>query len=162
MKKPLLIVAAVILIGVAWFLFRPEKLFISESVNEGFPQAVEQAQADTPRLLLEGRFHGVAHETQGTVAIFELPDGKRVLRLTDFETSNGPDVRVYLGEAKDANDNDTVTEAGYIELGPLKGNVGNQNYDVPAEIDLGNFGSVTIWCKRFGVNFGTAPLMAAR
>ena len=162
MKKPLLVAAGVILIGVAWFLFRPEKLFISESVNEGFPEAAEQVQENSPRLLLEGRFHGVAHETQGTAAIFELPDGKRVLRLTDFETSNGPDVRVFLGGAKDANDNDTVTKAGYVELGPLKGNVGNQNYDVPSEIDLGNFGSVTIWCKRFGVNFGTAPLMAAR
>ena len=103
----------------------------------------------------------MAHETRGTAAIYELPDGKRVLRLTGFETSNGPDVRVFLGAAGDANDNDTVTNAGYVELGSLKGNIGDQNYEIPSDIKLADYHSVTIWCKRFGVNFGTAPLAAS-
>jgi hypothetical protein len=103
-------------------------------------------------------FDGVAHETKGTASIYQLPDGKQVLRFTDFETSNGPDVQVYLVAAEDANDNDTVKKAGFIHLAALKGNVGDQNYDLPSDIDYNKYKAVTIWCRRFGVNFGTAPL----
>lgn len=159
MKKAL-VIAGIIVIVIAWYLFRPEKLFISESVNEGFPARASREESSSPRIVSEGMFHGVAHETMGTATIYQLPGGQEVLRLTGFETSNGPDVRVFLGEAEDANDNDTVTSAGYVELGPLKGNIGDQNYDIPAGIDLGKYHSVTIWCNRFGVNFGTAPLTA--
>ena len=158
--RKVFIVLGIIVIIIAWYLFRPEKLFISKSVNEDLPSA-SAGRADSPSTIKEGSFHGVAHETKGTAAIFELPDGKRVLRLTDFETSNGPDVHVFLGAAEDANDNDTVTNAGYIELGSLKGNVGDQNYEIPSDTALADYHSVTIWCKRFGVNFGTAPLVAA-
>jgi hypothetical protein len=159
--RKVVIVLGIIVILVAWYLFRPEKLFINKSVNEGLPGASTE-RADSPSTVKEGSFHGVAHETKGTAAIFELPDGKRVLRLTGFETSNGPDVHVFLGAAEDANDNETVTSAGYIELGPLKGNVGDQNYEIPADINLADYHSVTIWCERFGVNFGTAPLAASK
>ena len=82
-----------------------------------------------------------------------------MLRLTNFKTSNGPDVRVYLVAAGDAKDNETVKKAGFIELGKLKGNEGDQNYDVPANADLAKYRAVTIWCARFNVNFGTAPLV---
>ena len=105
-----------------------------------------------------GQFHGVAHETQGTAAIYGSANGGRVLRLTEFETSNGPDLHVYLVAAADADDNDTVTEAGFVRLGHLKGNVGDQHYEIPADVDLSKHRAVTIWCRRFGVNFGTAPL----
>jgi hypothetical protein len=67
-------------------------------------------------------------------------------------------VHVYLVAAADAKDNDTVTKAGFIDVGSLKGNIGDQNYDLPADIDLAKYRAVTIWCKRFAVNFGTAPL----
>lgn len=154
------IALGIIVIIIAWYLFRPEKLFINQSVNEEL-QTASTERSDSPRLITEGSFHGVAHETRGTAGIYELPDGKRVLRLTSFETSNGPDVRVFLGAAQDANDNDTVTKAGYVELGSLKGNIGDQNYEIPSDIDLAAYNSVTIWCKRFGVNFGTAPLTAS-
>jgi len=112
----------------------------------------------SPTLLFQGRFHGVSHETKGVAALYQLPDGKRVLRFTEFETSNGPDVQVYLVAAADASDNETVTKAGFIHLGALKGTIGDQNYDVPADVDLNTYQAVTIWCRRFGVNFGTAPL----
>ncbi|MEW6143425.1 MAG: DM13 domain-containing protein [Thermodesulfobacteriota bacterium] len=158
--RKLIIALGLVVIVIAWYLFRPEKLFINENVNEGLVTA-SSGQSDSPRLITEGIFHGVAHETKGTASIYELPDGKRVLRLTGFETSNGPDVRVFLGAAQDANDNDTVTNAGYIELGALKGNIGDQNYEIPADVTLADYHSVTIWCKRFGVNFGTAPLIAS-
>ena len=159
MRKGIVIGAVVILV-VAWFLFRPEKLFINENVNEDFPSQSAEQSDNTPQAFLEGDFHGVAHETKGTATIYKLPEGNYVLRLTDFETSNGPDVRVYLGRADDANDSETVKSVGYTELGPLKGNLGDQNYEIPSGTDIGAYHSVTIWCARFGVNFGTAPLTA--
>jgi hypothetical protein len=91
--------------------------------------------------------------------VFQLADGKKTLRLTDFETSNGPDVHVYLVAAADAKDNDSVKNAGFVDLGSMKGNIGDQNYDVPANVDLAKYRAATIWCARFSVNFGTAPLM---
>jgi len=90
--------------------------------------------------------------------VFQLADGKKMLRLTNFQTSNGPDVHVYLVAAQDAKDNDTVTKAEFVDLGSMKGNIGDQNYEWPASVDLAKYRSVTIWCKRFSVNFGTAPL----
>mgnify|MGYP006159769801 CR=1 FL=1 len=85
--------------------------------------------------------------------------GAEVLtRLTDFATSNGPALHVYLVAADDAKDNDTVKKASFLDLGPLKGNIGDQNYDVPADLDLTRYRAVSIWCRRFSVNFGAAPL----
>jgi hypothetical protein len=111
-----------------------------------------------PAALLSGSFHDGAHETKGMATIYRLADGRRILRLSDFTTSNGPDVRVYLVAAPDATDSETVNSAGHFELGKLKGNVGDQIYDVRAGVDLDKYRAVTIWCARFGVNFGTAPL----
>ncbi len=162
-------IAAAGLVG--WYAFRPERLLIDERVDESFPVAASKASAPTamsapagatPMALASGSFHGQAHETKGMAAIYQLEEGRRVLRLTDFETSNGPDVRVYLVAASDVTDNDTVKKSGFVELGKLKGNIGAQNYDVPADVDLARYRSVTIWCRRFGVNFGTAPLTAPR
>ena len=138
----------------AWYAFRPERLVIDQKVNEQFPTASAASNK-----LASGQFHNGAHETRGTATVFQLADGKKTLRLTDFATSNGPDVHVYLVAADDATDNDTVTKAGFIDIGSLKGNIGDQNYDLPANADLTKYRAVTIWCKRFSVNFGTAPLM---
>ena len=110
------------------------------------------------RALLTGAFHDVAHETKGMATVHQLGNGTRVLRLTDFHTSNGPDVQVYLVAANDATDNATVTKSGFVHVGALKGNIGDQNYELPKDLDLQKYRAVTIWCRRFGVNFGTAPL----
>ena len=145
---------AVIIAGFgAWYAFRPERLFINQKVNEQFPTA---AAANSQ--LATGEFHSGAHDTKGMAAVFQLADGKKTLRLTNFATSNGPDVHVYLVAAQDAKDNDTVTKAGFVDLGTLKWNIGDQNYELPANADLAKYRAVTIWCKRFSVNFGTAPL----
>ena len=159
-KKYAIGVLAVVAAGVAWYLFRPERIFISKTVNEGFSTAASGAgiNASSQETLATGRFHGVAHNTSGVATIYSVPGGKRLLRPTDFETSNGPDVQVYLVAADDASDNATVTKAGFVHLGALKGNQGDQNYTLPADLDLGKYRSVTVWCRRFGVNFGTAPL----
>lgn len=139
--------------GAAWYAFRPERLFINQKVNEQFPTA-----SAANNQLAAGEFHNGAHETKGMAAVFQLADGKKTLRLTNFATSNGPDVHVYLVAAQDAKDNDAVTNAGFLDLGTLKGNIGDQNYELPANADLARYRAVTIWCKRFSVNFGTAPL----
>lgn len=157
-NRTVLLFAAVLLVG-AWYAFRPERLFIDQTVNESFPMATaQQTMSDEPTLLASGSFHSNAHETKGTASIYRLPDGSMTLRLTDFETSNGPDVRVYLVAADDVNENETVTSAGFIEVAALKGNIGDQNYELPSSLDLTKYRSVTIWCRRFSVNFGTAPL----
>ena len=120
--------------------------------------AASSNPASEPTILASGSFHDGAHKTSGTTLVLRLAGGQRVLRLTNFATSNGPDVQVYLGKAADATDSDTVKSAGFTNLGPMKGNLGDQNYDIPADLDLAKHHSVTIWCQRFGVNFGTAPL----
>src|SRR6058998_94844 len=154
-RKLVVLVVLLIAVAGAWYAFRPERLFINQRVNEQFPTA----SAATNKLVW-GQFHSGAHETKGTATIFQLADGKKTLRLKNFETSNGPDVHVYLVAAADAKDNDTVKTAGFVDLGSLKGNIGDQNYDVPANVDLAKYRAVTIWCARFNVNFGTAPLMS--
>jgi len=137
----------------AWYAFRPERLFIDQRVNEQFPTASAAGNQ-----VASGQFHSGKHETKGSATVFQLADGKKTLRLTNFQTSNGPDVHVYLVAAQDAKDNDTVTNAEFLDLGSLKGNIGDQNYEWPASADLAKYRAVTIWCKRFNVNFGTAPL----
>ena len=163
MLKPQLIIGSIVVVvgAIGWYLFRPELIFINKTVNESLPASASIASAardPQTSVLATGRFHSVSHETSGVATIHQLGDGKRLVRFTTFETSNGPDVRVYLVAAKDASDNETVTRAGFIDLGAMKGNKGDQNYEVPTNIDLSQYQSVTIWCRRFGVNFATAPL----
>jgi Electron transfer DM13 len=162
MKKQVWIVVGVVLLALGWYAFRPELLFVNKSVSESFPvtSAAAIPNSTAPRPLAVGEFKGYAHETHGTAAIFEV-EGNRVLRLTNFMTSNGPDVHVYLVAAPDAKDDATVKSAGHIDLGSMKGNIGDQNYDIPSNVDLTKYQAVTIWCARFNVNFATAPLTAA-
>jgi hypothetical protein len=167
-KRAVAVVGGIVVVAVGWALFRPELLFIDKAVNEDFPMASaalasmpasgDAAMPGDSMLLRSGPFHGVAHATKGTASIHQLAGGRRVLRLTGFETSNGPDLRVLLVAAADAADNDAVRNGKPVELGKLKGNVGDQNYDVPADLDLNAYRAVTIWCNRFNVNFATAPL----
>jgi hypothetical protein len=165
-RRRILIGAGLVLLVVAWAAFRPELLFVNESVNETLESAgtapASAAAGAVPTELATGMFRSGAHETSGTATVFRLANGERVLRLSDFATSNGPDVHIYLVAAKDVKDNATVKSAGYVDLGSLKGNVGDQNYAVPAGIDLDTYRAVTVWCARFSVNFGTAPLVLAQ
>ena len=170
-RRTAVIGLAAIATAVAWYAFRPERLFINKTVNESLavastPTLAMSATTDgdgaVPKAIASGHFHSNAHETKGVATIYRLPDGRQVLRLTGFETSNGPDVHVYLVAAGDVNDNATVKKAGFVEMGALKGNRGDQNYDVPSSVDLAKYRTVTIWCRRFGVNFGSAPLAEAQ
>ena len=119
--------------------------------------AQETAEAKT---LETGAFHGNVHKTSGRATIYQEEDGKLVLRLTNFKTSNGPDVHVILVAAKDAPDDANFLKSNTerVELGSLKGNEGDQNYDIPRGTDLSKFQTVSIYCERFNANFGAAPL----
>ena len=117
-------------------------------------------QEGKAKTLATGTFHGKVHSTSGRATIYQEADGKLVLRLTNFKTSNGPDVHVILIAADDAKDDDNFLKSNVerVELGPLKGNEGDQNYEVPSGTDLSKFQTVSIYCQRFNANFGAAPL----
>jgi hypothetical protein len=137
--------------AVGWYLFRPERAFITDRVDESAPAAAAV-------VLLRGEFVSRAHDGRGTAQLLRLNDGQRVLRFAEFETLNGPDLQVYLlGSATAASRSDLVS-GGFLSLGPLKGNVGDQNYVVPRDADLSRYRAVAVWCRRFGVNFTTAML----
>jgi Electron transfer DM13 len=123
-----------------------------------FVSATVFAQDNTP--VATGTFHGQVHATSGRASVYKGMDDKMVLRLTNFKTSNGPDVHVVLIAAKNGEDNQNsltnMTER--VELGKMKGNEGDQNYEIPAGTDLGKFKTVAIYCERFNATFGTAPL----
>ncbi len=112
------------------------------------------------KTLETGKFHGKVHATSGRATVYQEADGKLVLRLTNFKTSNGPDVHVVLVATKDAMDdaNFLKDNTDKVELGKLKGNEGDQNYEIPAGTDLTKFRTVSIYCERFNANFGAAPL----
>ena len=143
-KRNALIGLAIVVVAGGWYAFRPERLFVNQTVNESLgsvsaradPTTAVTAAALTP--LATGKFHSNAHDTKGVATVIDFGGGRRVLRLTDFATSNGPDVRIYLVAAADVQDNATVKSAGFVELGPMKGNIGDQNYEIPASVDLAN------------------------
>jgi hypothetical protein len=148
--------AFVIALFVAWYAFRPERLVVNKRVQEELPTA---AGSSPEQALTTGTFHSVLHPTEGTATIYRLGNGSRVLRFTNFRTSNGPDVHVYMVATDDAKDNATGERAGFIDLGTIKGNIGDQNYSLRPDVDLSKYRAVSVWCKRFSVNFGTAPLV---
>ena len=158
-KRNIIIGAVVVVLAIGWYAFRPELLFINKTVNEGFPGGIQIASIEkVPMSITSGTFKSLAHETKGLASIYQLPDGNRTLRLTEFETSNGPDVHVYLTAAEVEKGSDAIKQAGFIDLGSIKGNKGDQNYDIPADANLNKYKNVTIWCARFGINFGQAAL----
>jgi hypothetical protein len=115
--------------------------------------------AQNGSIVATGTFHGAAHKTIGRATIYSS-NGTTTLRLTNFKTSNGPDVHVILIAATDAQDDQNFLNSKIerIELGMLKGNEGDQNYTIPKNTDLNKFKAVSIYCERFNANFGVAPL----
>lgn len=102
---------------------------------------------------LSGNFVGVndgIHNAEGIAKVISLQQGSNILRLENFKATNGPDLYVYLGTDKGASD--------FVSLGRLKGNIGNQNYDIPSGTDLSKYNTVLIWCRAFSVLFGSAQL----
>ena len=122
--------------------------------------AAEEAMPTQPRVLASGNFvdADAVHKGSGVASLYELPDGRHVVRFEDFRTTNGPALVVYLAKHSSPSSADDVTDGGFVNLGKLKGNVGNQNYEIPTGIDVAEYGSVVIWCELFGVLFSPAAL----
>jgi hypothetical protein len=150
-------VLAVLAVAGAVFVavwFEPQKLVLDERVTEALPTA-----SASPSVLSQSMLGDRAHHASGTVRVLRVADGARVLRLEGLDVENGPDLHVSLAAAGPDAPNDAY-DSGYVSLGRLKGNKGDQTYAVPDAVDLSRFASVVIWCKRFSVAFGTAPISA--
>ena len=101
------------------------------------------------------------HKGSGDAIVYEVAPGQRILRLEDFKVTNGPDLRVLLANTPNPESHSDLEDAGYVELGKLKGNIGSQNYDIPNSLDLAEAQSVVIYCHPFRVVFSVATLANA-
>lgn len=132
----------------------PDIMTVMEQRDDG-----QSTDSSEPIVLATGSFQGADsfHLGSGTATIYELPDNSTLLRLEDFSVTNGPELHVYLSAASSPQSSSEVRE-NYHGLGRLKGNIGNQNYDIPADLDLSQFNSVVIYCQPFHIVFSVATL----
>jgi hypothetical protein len=166
--------AALVVVALGAFVlvwFQPQKLFYDHEVSEALPSvaapsADAQGGAGTtappsapaePVDLAAGTFVSREHHTTGTARVVRLPDGQVIVRLEGFETSNGPALFVYLSQ-NPADGSRAAFDDEFVDLGALKGNIGDQNYVVPDGVDATAYTSVVIWCDRFNAVFGAADL----
>ena len=142
----------------AWWAFRPEKLWINHRVDEPSPIAV----GTSAEPLYTGRLEGSLHHTSGRATIYRSHEGKEYVRLSDFSTSNGPDVHVLLAASNDPLLKEDIVKGTFetVELGPLKGNQGDQSYELPVSVDLKKYDAIVIYCERFHAVFGVARMEA--
>ena len=183
-RRTWIIAAAVAAVGlvIGLVLFKPWLLFVDVNVDEQLPIVASgpaQAQPAPPTPLAPsptpvstpagpvqlavGTLISHEHTTTGTVRIVQQPDGVRLLTLENLDTSNGPDVHVWLSAAPVVEGTAgwfTAGSADHYDLGPIKGNQGNQVYRIPADVDLSKYPSVDLWCVQFSVSFGAAELLS--
>lgn len=122
--------------------------------------ASESMPSNSPQVISSGRFvdADAIHKGNGNATIYAVGDGKHVVRFEDFRTTNGPALVVYLAKHPSPTEASHVKDGGYLSLGKLKGNVGNQNYVIPNGTNVDEYNSVVIWCELFGVLFSPAAL----
>ena len=178
-RRLLWVLGGVVVVGVVFALvwFQPHKLFIDDRVDEAIPTAAPASTTGSgsspvpsppagrpaavePVEVARGEFVSIDHGTTGAARVVELADGRRVVRLEGLDTSNGPDLYVYL-TANPAAGEEAAFDDEFVDLGRLKGNQGDQNYDLPPDIDLDRYATVVIWCDRFDSAFGAADLRAS-
>ena len=155
-RKWILVAVGLPILVALWWAFRPEKLWINEKVSEPAPFA----SSTDAQPLYTGRLEGKTHQTSGRATIYKASNGRQYLRLTDFTTSNGPDVHVVLARSDDHSLTEEIVKGQFdsVELGSLKGNQGDQNYDLAATVDVQKYNAVVIYCERFHAVFGLARL----
>lgn len=167
----LLTVVAVSAGAILWF--EPQKLFLDETVDEAAPAAApsrQQTETTTgpvgpvvtapaaPVVLSTGAFTAVEHDGTGTAVLIRNPDGSALVRFEELDVSNGPDLVVILSRAPVGSSAGAYDDGEYVTLGELKANKGNQNYEIPASVDLARYPTVAIWCRRFNSTFNVAPI----
>lgn len=135
-----------------WYLFSP--LWIDRVVSEALPDALMVS------VVRSGAFQDAdrAHQGEGQAMVLQTATGAHLMRFTDFEVTNGPDLEVWLVEDPRPFSSGAVLDSRWVSLGPLKGNIGDQTYTIPDEVDVERFGSVVIWCEQFSVLFSVATL----
>ena len=179
-----------VVVVVAFLAFRPDKLFIDDTVDESLDDAFALSVTTTtappasttttavtvapedgsstttttttmtdapsgPTAVTGGAFYGIDHSAEGTARVYEQ-DGRFVLRFEDdTDIQNGPDLYVWVLPTEDYEGG---SPPAYIDLGKIKGNIGGQNYELPAEFDPAIHRSVLVWCLRFSTPFAAAPL----
>lgn len=179
MKRILLVVGVVAAVGLAVGLplFEPWRAFTSSTIDEEAPSSSPAPVASSPSatagnpsagpsasppaadvVLSSGTFVDAEHGTSGTAKILQLADGRRFLRIEGLSSSDGPDLHMWLSDAKSGGDWGSYDDGSYVRLGDLKATHGNQNYPIPKDADISAMRSVVIWCDRFNVAFGTAPI----
>jgi hypothetical protein len=149
-KKILITFAIVAAIAIPIGIYTISPLFISATVNEPLPGTTSVPVQKQLSGIFMGAHDGF-HNAEGNVKVVSLTDGSKILRLENFKSTNGPNVHVYLSTDKHATD--------YVDLGKLKANNGNQNYNIPSGTDITKHNIVLLWCKDFSVLFGSAALM---
>jgi hypothetical protein len=169
MRKLMLVTGILLMLvaGVGAYWFQPWKLYTNVTVNDtapvilesGAPTQAADGSAPSATLVAQGQLVSHEHSTSGTVQLVKLEDGRHQIILRDLSTSDGPDLRVWLTDQPvlpGVQGWRVFDDGQYEELGALKGNLGTQVYDVPANVDPSQYRSVVIWCKRFKVSFGAA------
>lgn len=159
--RPFLLPVAVVLVialGVGLYLFQPWRLVTNRTTSEQLlvPTSTPAAPAG-PVAVASGMFRSLEHATVGTATLVRLPDGRHSVQFAGLDTSDGPDLHVYLSD-KPSTSAEAAFGTGFTSLGKLKGNRGDQVYEIPADTPLETVRSVVIWCKRFSAGFGVAPL----
>jgi hypothetical protein len=159
-KKIIIGIIIAVIIPVAAYTSAP--LFFDVTTDEPIPEITSTVTTtdgtttstiEEPVLIASGQFVGVndgIHNAEGQAKVLKLADGKQLLRLEDFKSTNGPDLYVYLATDGTAQD--------YVSLGELKANIGNQNYEIPEGTDLTKYNTALVWCKQFSVLFGSAEI----
>ena len=158
-RVSVVVLGLLVAVPLGWYLGSP--LFVSRAVGEAPPKmGVAGSASVTPQLIARGSFGSVdsIHRGQGTASVLRLTDGTRVLRFEEFSVTNGPDLFVYLSGNTEPRTSAELHDVHAFEVAALKGNVGDQNYALPADLDLQDFKSVVIYCRRFSVVFSSAPL----
>ncbi|YCK83677.1 DM13 domain-containing protein [Arthrobacter sp. D3-18] len=180
-----LVILTTVVVGAA--LFQPWRLFTSSSLNEALPAAPFSTSSEpadkpaaigtpsptasgptapaptppvpaAPLILSSGAFQSQEHETHGTAHLVKLADGSHLLRLENLASSDGPDVKVWLSSLEAGGDWFKYRSGRYVDLGAIKATHGNHNYAIPPGTDVAGLTSVVLWCDRFSVAFGSAPL----
>lgn len=167
----------VVALAVGLYLFQPWRLVTDRTADEALLVPVTSTAAPVtatsagttsvatttsaapagPVALATGPFRSLDYTTSGSATLVRAPDGKLAVQFEALDTTDGPDLHVYLSD-KPADSPEAAFDSGFTNLGKLKANRGNQVYEVPAGIDLTTVRSVVIWCERFSEGFGVAPL----